>query len=182
MSSICPTCTKRVYAAEAVKACEKQYHKLCLQCFHCHKILQLGQYSERDGQPYCKTDYDRLFRQAGYRGGGVVADSFEPAPKVETTTPVEPTPPPTFLTPTEEVKVQLFPTNCPKCGKKAYFNELKVYNSRDWHKTCFACFSCNKNLVSGQYSEKEGLIYCPRCYQSKFGPSGYTNTGALVLH
>ncbi|KAF2072466.1 hypothetical protein CYY_006221 [Polysphondylium violaceum] len=181
MSEICKGCTKRVYAAEWVIACESKWHKMCLKCTHCSKLLQLGQYSEREGLPYCKTDYDRLFRQAGYGHGGVT-DSYEAQPKqdapVEAVTPVSPT----FTQETPSDDVQLFPTNCPKCGKRAYENEKKVFNSRDWHRTCFACFTCKKNLVSGQYSEKNGAIYCNRCYESRFGAKGFGFGGAAVLH
>eukprot|EP01132_Coremiostelium_polycephalum_P003580 gene3580-4460_t len=181
MSEVCAGCQKRVYAAEWVVACEKKWHKFCLKCEHCQKLLQLGQYSEREGKPYCKTDYDRLFRLSGYGHGGVT-DSYEAAPKVDQApveqAPVEQTP----AQPKEEEKIELFPTNCPKCGKRVYANESKVFNSRDWHKTCFACFSCKKNLVSGQYSEKAGFIYCPRCYESKYGAKGFGFGGAAQLH
>ncbi|GAM26186.1 hypothetical protein SAMD00019534_093610 [Acytostelium subglobosum LB1] len=179
MSETCPTCDKRVYAAEWIHCLDKHYHKLCFQCTHCHKILEKGNFSEHGGQPYCKTDYDRMFRQKGYGHGGVT-DSFNPAEKTDQA-PVEPVAE-TFSKPVFEEKIDLFPTNCPRCGKKAYENEKKVFNSRDWHKTCFTCFMCKKSLVSGQYSERNGLIFCPRCYESKYGAKGFGFGGATVLH
>eukprot|EP01133_Synstelium_polycarpum_P001073 gene1073-1216_t len=180
MSDTCPTCTKKVYAAEWVLALDKHYHKLCFQCAHCHKLLEKGNFSENNGQPYCKTDYDRLFRMKGYGHGGVT-DSFDSQPKVEAA-PIETQPVESFVKPVFEETVELFPNNCPRCGKRAYENEKKVFNMRDWHKTCFSCFNCKKSLVSGQYSERNGLVFCPRCYESKYGAKGFGFGGASVLH
>ncbi|EGC37168.1 hypothetical protein DICPUDRAFT_91686 [Dictyostelium purpureum] len=181
MSATCETCDKKVYAAEWVSGPEsKKYHKLCLKCVHCNKQLQPGQFPEKDGKPYCKTDYDRLFRIAGYGHGDL--SSFEPAVKTETTV-IEEQPVQTYAAPEAKNNLPaLHPSNCPKCGKKAYFSEMKHYNSRDWHKTCFTCFHCNKNLVSGSYSEKDGYIFCPRCYQSNYSIKGFGFGGSAVLH
>ncbi|KYR00555.1 LIM-type zinc finger-containing protein [Tieghemostelium lacteum] len=181
MSEICPGCEKRCYAAEWVNACGKKWHKLCLKCTHCNQLLQAGQFPDREGKPYCKTDYDRLFRVSGYGHGGVT-DSFDPIQKVDAQTPEAVPPVTTFDKPVQSDEVTLFDKNCPKCGKAAFFSEKKIYNGRDWHKTCFCCFTCNKSLVSGQYSEKQGLIYCPRCYESKYGSKGFGFGGSVVLH
>ncbi|EFA85845.1 LIM-type zinc finger-containing protein [Heterostelium album PN500] len=141
MSDTCPTCEKKVYAAE---------------------------------------DYDRLFRLKGYGHGGVT-DSFDPQQKTDVAPTVEPVVE-SFSKPVFEETIELFPNNCPRCGKKAYENEKKVFNSRDWHKSCFSCFKCKKSLVSGQYSERNGLVFCPRCYDSNFGAKGFGFGGATVLH
>ncbi|EGG18984.1 LIM-type zinc finger-containing protein [Cavenderia fasciculata] len=181
MSQICATCNKTVYQAEWVLAEGKYYHKsLCFKCTHCNKLLDKSNFSESGGKIYCKTDYDRLFRLKGY-GHGNATDSFDVQPKNETTV-VEQQPVQTFTQPVFEEAIELFPTNCPRCGKRAYANESKVFNGRDWHRTCFSCFFCKKSLVSGSYSEKNGLIFCPRCYESKYGVKGFGFGGATVLH
>lgn len=45
----CPTCDKSVYFNEQVLALEKAYHKRCLKCAQCSKVLDPGGFSDRGG-------------------------------------------------------------------------------------------------------------------------------------
>eukprot|EP00035_Acanthoeca_spectabilis_P021748 m.439995 g.439995 ORF g.439995 m.439995 type:complete len:108 (-) comp18450_c0_seq1:136-459(-) len=75
----CPSCNKSVYAAELVRACEKDWHKACLKCKKCSKTLASGSFLEKEGVPYCeKPCYQALFGPGGFRGGGGgAANSYE---------------------------------------------------------------------------------------------------------
>eukprot|EP00048_Salpingoeca_helianthica_P015101 m.225059 g.225059 ORF g.225059 m.225059 type:complete len:96 (-) comp16606_c0_seq1:191-478(-) len=69
----CPKCGKDVYFAEKATAMGKDWHKSCLKCGKCNKVLANGGFLEHEGTPYCeKPCYGALFGPAGYgRGGGV---------------------------------------------------------------------------------------------------------------
>lgn len=45
----CPTCQKSVYFNEQVLALDKAWHKRCLKCAQCSKVLDPGNLSDRDG-------------------------------------------------------------------------------------------------------------------------------------
>jgi len=193
MSEKCANCAKRVYAAEWVIACEKYWHKLCLVCNHCKKMVSLGGFSEHDGMPYCKPDYDKLFRIKGFGFGGA-ADSVA-ASEATPTTPSETTEVPIVVASGsrsrsgsasipagEPEKIVLHSSGCPKCGKKVYFNEKIAFDGKEWHKQCFTCSNCNKSLSGGQYGEHNGLPYCMRCHNSRFGTKGFGYGGAAVMH
>lgn len=47
----CPTCEKSVYFNEQVLALEKAWHKRCLKCAQCGKVLDPGNLSDREGAP-----------------------------------------------------------------------------------------------------------------------------------
>ena len=57
MPGTCPRCSKQVYFAEEIKAKEEVFHKLCFNCSSCKKLLGPGNFSENDGNIYCKTCY-----------------------------------------------------------------------------------------------------------------------------
>ncbi|KAG7255795.1 hypothetical protein CRUP_035707 [Coryphaenoides rupestris] len=46
MSSKCPKCEKTVYFAEKVSSLGKDWHKLCLKCDRCNKLLTAGGHAE----------------------------------------------------------------------------------------------------------------------------------------
>eukprot|EP00026_Physarum_polycephalum_P012846 Phypoly_transcript_13186.p1 GENE.Phypoly_transcript_13186~~Phypoly_transcript_13186.p1 ORF type:complete len:193 (+),score=10.99 Phypoly_transcript_13186:27-581(+) len=174
MSNICAGCNKRVYAAEWVgPISDKYWHKLCLTCRHCNKPLQLGQFSEHAGLPYCNSDYNRLFAIKGF-GHGDNNNSIDapPAAVIPEAPTIEESTTGAVETPVEQSENQeqtLFPTGCPRCGKKVYFNEKTVFNSKEWHQKCFHCTNCKKGLYGGQFNEHNGWPYCKRCHESKFG-------------
>ncbi|XP_051954790.1 cysteine-rich protein 2-like isoform X2 [Xyrauchen texanus] len=62
MASKCPKCEKTVYFAEKVTSLGKDWHKFCLKCERCNKILNPGGHAEHDGKPYChKPCYAALY-------------------------------------------------------------------------------------------------------------------------
>ncbi|MES1911251.1 MAG: hypothetical protein MHM6MM_003711 [Cercozoa sp. M6MM] len=65
----CPRCDKRVYAAEAVDALGKKFHKTCFKCTSCKRRLEKSHVCENDGNLYCKTCYGQNFGPKGYGFG-----------------------------------------------------------------------------------------------------------------
>lgn len=63
---------------------------------------------------------------------------------------------------------------CCRCTKIVYFAEkavgpgLKVY-----HKMCFKCIECNKQVDSSIAADKDGELFCRSCHSKRFGPKGY---------
>ncbi|KAL5018354.1 hypothetical protein ScPMuIL_004076 [Solemya velum] len=65
----CPTCDKEVYFAEKVMSLGKHWHRGCLRCTNCSKVLCSGNHAEHDGKPYCHIPcYATLFGPKGFRG------------------------------------------------------------------------------------------------------------------
>ncbi|XP_063048018.1 cysteine-rich protein 2-like isoform X2 [Engraulis encrasicolus] len=68
--SMCPSCDKVVYFAEKVVFNGCYWHKACLRCERCRKILPPGGSAEHLGLPYChKPCYGILFGPKGVNRG-----------------------------------------------------------------------------------------------------------------
>jgi hypothetical protein len=80
----CARCVKYVALPEKRNACGKVYHIECFLCGGdnsdgCGKKLTLDGYSDRQGQPYCKTCYGRLFAPKGFINGTANFNSYDEA-------------------------------------------------------------------------------------------------------
>ena len=62
MPGQCPRCSKAVYFAEEIKTKGEVFHKLCFNCSGCKKLLEPGNFSENDGNIYCRTCYGWVSR------------------------------------------------------------------------------------------------------------------------
>merc|ERR1711990_1397298 len=72
MSSVCPSCSRTVFAAEEKMAGGFRWHKACFKCCNksCNKRLDSTPCSEHGGKLYCKTCYGRRHGPKGYGFGG----------------------------------------------------------------------------------------------------------------
>jgi len=72
-SEKCAACGRTVYETEKIivedreggSEQKKPYHKNCLRCEHCNKVLSIGGYSSVDGQFYCVPHFKQLFATKG---------------------------------------------------------------------------------------------------------------------
>ncbi|KAI8454793.1 hypothetical protein BY996DRAFT_4581504 [Phakopsora pachyrhizi] len=72
----CPLCKKSVYAAEQVLGPNSTpYHKMCLKCTSCSKVLDPINLLEHGYDPYCKICHSRAFGTRGVGFGNAVVDS-----------------------------------------------------------------------------------------------------------
>ncbi|KAI8806119.1 hypothetical protein BJ742DRAFT_369870 [Cladochytrium replicatum] len=62
---ICTICNKTVYPMDRLNADDKIFHKTCLRCGHCKKVLSLGNYAALNGVFYCKPHFKQLFALKG---------------------------------------------------------------------------------------------------------------------
>eukprot|EP00009_Paramoeba_aestuarina_P004131 CAMPEP_0201506882 /NCGR_PEP_ID=MMETSP0161_2-20130828/721_1 /ASSEMBLY_ACC=CAM_ASM_000251 /TAXON_ID=180227 /ORGANISM="Neoparamoeba aestuarina, Strain SoJaBio B1-5/56/2" /LENGTH=130 /DNA_ID=CAMNT_0047901117 /DNA_START=87 /DNA_END=479 /DNA_ORIENTATION=- len=70
----CPLCKKSVYAAEKATGPGGDWHKSCLKCPDCNKLLDSTTLCEHEGLVYCKADYGKRFgpKGFGFAGGGAM--------------------------------------------------------------------------------------------------------------
>eukprot|EP01135_Chromosphaera_perkinsii_P009973 Nk52_evm8s1992 gene=Nk52_evmTU8s1992 len=61
----CQVCTKTVYPMEKLVADGTVFHKVCLKCAECKKVLNLGNYAALEGMFYCKPHFKQLFMKKG---------------------------------------------------------------------------------------------------------------------
>eukprot|EP00053_Salpingoeca_punica_P024687 m.14225 g.14225 ORF g.14225 m.14225 type:complete len:102 (-) comp7072_c0_seq1:247-552(-) len=73
----CPKCQKEVYFAEKVTALNKDWHKACLKCAKCNKVLTAGKFLEHEGTPYCeKPCFGAMFGPGGFGHGGTESHKY----------------------------------------------------------------------------------------------------------
>merc|ERR1712106_1229243 len=60
--------------------------------------------------------------------------------------------------------------DCKMCGKQVYQMEKIVAEKASWHKNCFRCKECNKNLTLETYQSHEGALYCKPHFKELFQP------------
>ncbi|XP_076022748.1 cysteine and glycine-rich protein 1a [Genypterus blacodes] len=71
---------------------------------------------------------------------------------------------------------------CGRCMKTVYFAEEVLCDGRSFHKSCFLCMVCSKNLDSTTVAVHDDEIYCKACYGKKYGPKGFGyGQGAGIL-
>uniref|UniRef100_A0A8C9ZEP8 Cysteine-rich protein 2 n=1 Tax=Sander lucioperca TaxID=283035 RepID=A0A8C9ZEP8_SANLU len=184
-SSFTPSCS-----TEKVSSLGKDWHKLCLKCDRCNKLLNAGGHAEHDGRPYChKPCYAALFGPKGVNIGGAGSYVYDtPANNNASPTSVDSAPKAEekrVFAPKAASKAGGITTFsgeanlCPRCNKKVYFAEKVTSLGKDWHRPCLRCERCSKTLAPGSHAEHDGQPYCHKpCYAVLFGPKG-VNTGGV---
>uniref|UniRef100_A0A8C8UIE0 Cysteine and glycine-rich protein 2 n=1 Tax=Peromyscus maniculatus bairdii TaxID=230844 RepID=A0A8C8UIE0_PERMB len=62
---------------------------------------------------------------------------------------------------------------CGACARTVYHAEEVQCDGRSFHRCCFLCMVCRKNLDSTTVTIHDEEIYCKSCYGKKYGPKGY---------
>ncbi|XP_052248930.1 cysteine and glycine-rich protein 1-like [Dreissena polymorpha] len=182
MSDRCPRCTKPVYFAEQMLALGKKYHKLCLKCAECNKLLDSYTCTNHEDEVFCKACYSKKFGPKGYGFAGGASGL-----SMDTGTPFEVT----RGNVSSYQQAQAAPIlernggggklgggdSCPRCNKTVYFAEEVRAVGRKWHKMCLQCAKCNKILDSTSCADHEGEVFCKACHGKMFGPKGYGFAG-----
>jgi len=70
---------------------------------------------------------------------------------------------------------------CGKCNTKVYFMEQVAYKGGFWHKNCFTCATCKKQLEPGTFLDHDNVPFCTSCFNKQFKPKGY-GYGSNNLH
>ncbi|CAH0391354.1 unnamed protein product [Bemisia tabaci] len=59
---------------------------------------------------------------------------------------------------------------CKQCGKAVFVMEQIKAEGHVWHKNCFRCKTCNKQLTVDTYSSHEGELFCKPHFRELFKP------------
>ncbi|XP_057671093.1 enolase-phosphatase E1 isoform X20 [Diorhabda carinulata] len=65
---------------------------------------------------------------------------------------------------------QIDTTNCKACSKQVFQMEQIKAEKAVWHKNCFRCTECSKQLTVETYVSHEGNLYCKPHFKSLFAP------------
>ncbi|CAH2006936.1 unnamed protein product [Acanthoscelides obtectus] len=65
---------------------------------------------------------------------------------------------------------QIDTTNCKACSKAVFQMEQIKAEKAIWHKNCFRCTECSKQLTVETYVSHEGNLYCKPHFKSLFAP------------
>lgn len=61
-------------------------------------------------------------------------------------------------------------TNCRSCGKVVFQMEQTKAEGLVWHKNCFRCVQCSKQLNVDNYESHESTLYCKPHFKELFQP------------
>ncbi|KAL1502839.1 hypothetical protein ABEB36_007923 [Hypothenemus hampei] len=61
-------------------------------------------------------------------------------------------------------------TNCKACGKQVFQMEQIKAERAVWHKNCFRCIECSKQLTVDTYESNDGTLYCKPHFKALFAP------------
>ncbi|GAA5827755.1 hypothetical protein JCM11251_007658 [Rhodosporidiobolus azoricus] len=77
----CPRCSKPVYFAEqTLGPGGVAFHKPCLKCTACGRLLEPRLLVDHEGEAYCKPCHGKAFGAKGYGAGGALVGEYAPSP------------------------------------------------------------------------------------------------------
>ena len=79
--SVCPVCSKKAYAMEAITIEGVTMHKTCFRCATCKRTLNGGNFAKNHGVYYCKVHFQQMFREKGNYDEGFGYARNSDAPK-----------------------------------------------------------------------------------------------------
>ena len=137
----CVKCKNKVYNNEKIIARSGCFHKSCLNCFQCNRILDISSYIDgRDGGVYCKNCYSDRY---GYRGRSKSRGKD-------------------VLFPAQNGDIQ-----CPSCSGKVFDAEKFLTQFGSYHVNCFKCALCEKSLATtSAYKMQDQRIACKSCMET----------------
>ncbi|XP_059620003.1 LIM and SH3 domain protein Lasp [Phlebotomus argentipes] len=62
------------------------------------------------------------------------------------------------------------PKKCKRCDKDVFHMELLKAERAFWHRACFKCAECDKQLRMDTYQSHEGVLYCKPHFRALFEP------------
>ncbi|KAI0978222.1 hypothetical protein GJ496_005602 [Pomphorhynchus laevis] len=195
--SLCGQCMRAVYAAETASAAGKKFHKLCLKCVKCSRLLDSTTLTEHRDKLFCHSCYSKYFGLEALRATSTLSLSNSnmdnDVPNRTLTKYRDSTYKYSMLkTPSASVTKLIDYSNerrvssvakklinaqndiiCPRCRKKVFMAEKVMAAGQAFHKLCFICGICSSSLNSGNYCDNsKGEIFCKACYTKNFGPVG----------
>ncbi|XP_018357874.1 PREDICTED: leupaxin isoform X1 [Trachymyrmex cornetzi] len=175
----CSACEKPI-VGQVITALGKTWHPEHFTCTHCNQELGTRNFFEREGHPYCETDYHNLFSPRCAYCNGPILDKCVTA--LEKTWHTE-----HFFCAQcgkqfgeegfherdgkpycREDYFDMFAPKCGGCNRAIMENYISALNSQ-WHPDCFVCRDCRQKFQGGSFFDHEGLPYCETHYHAKRG-------------
>ncbi|XP_044011940.1 muscle LIM protein Mlp84B-like isoform X2 [Aphidius gifuensis] len=177
----CPKCSKSVYAAEERVAGGLKWHKMCFKCGLCSKLLDSTNCSEHEGELFCKVCHARKFGPKGYGfGGGAGCLSMDQGEHLQRDGDMSKES--NSVLDSRVIAKAPEGEGCPRCGGYVYAAEQMLARNRGYHRACFKCKICHRNLDSTLHCDgPDRDIYCRACYPKKFGPRGIGHAGVMWI-
>ena len=148
----CPRCNGAVFSAEQMEIKGRLYHKKCMSCAKCNRPISIDITAiGPDNDIYCNI----CCKGINWPGQYVV-------------------PWDTSVIAGDDGGRE----TCSRCNGKVFEAEKMITKRGLYHKKCFACLKCKKqidyfNCIEGPDDE----IYCKVCYRKYHGPGGKNNFG-----
>jgi hypothetical protein len=147
----CPSCQGKVFDAEKLVTQFGPYHVACLKCSQCQKSLSTSPAYKLEGSKIaCKSCMEAVNKDM--KGHQVIAKA---------------------LVETDIIKAvnDTDPDCCPRCKGKVFEAEKMSMRVGSYHKKCFSCSLCHRNLDFSIASDGPDDILCTNCYRKNFGPT-----------
>ncbi|KAG5444180.1 Four and a half LIM domains protein 2, variant 2 [Clonorchis sinensis] len=160
---------------------ERHWHEKCFKCSACATSLADRPFATKEEQLYCSDCYDERFaarcdgcqgvfkagmRKYEYRGQQWHEECFL---CVECKQPIGaksfiPRENQVVCVPCYEAK---YAQRCTKCSEVIRRGGV-TYKGNPWHKECFTCTNCTKQLAGLKFTSKDEQPYCADCYGELF--------------
>ncbi|CAH8617379.1 unnamed protein product [Heterobilharzia americana] len=160
---------------------ERHWHEKCFKCSSCATSLADRPFATKEEQLYCSDCYDERFaarcdgcqgvfkagmRKYEYRGQQWHEECFL---CVECKQPIGaksfiPRENQVVCVPCYEAK---YAQRCTKCTEVIRRGGV-TYKGNPWHKECFTCTNCTKQLAGLKFTSKDEQPYCADCYGDLF--------------
>merc|ERR1712050_542956 len=119
----CPACSTSVFPAESFMAADrKPFHKKCVKCKTCGKVLTSATLNEHQTQDY----------SSGVYGGIVTPEDIARREEEDRLR-------------REKAERQKNERRCPECDMKAYPADSVKLGELFYHKACLKCTECNRH-------------------------------------
>lgn len=175
----CTACAKPI-VGRVITALGKTWHPEHFTCTHCNQELGTKNFFEREGRPYCETDYHDLFSPRCAYCNGPILDKCVTA--------LDKTWHPKHFFCTQcgntfgeegfherdgkpycrEDYYNMFAPKCAGCNSPIMENYISALNAQ-WHPECFVCRDCRQPFNGGSFFDHEGMPYCETHYHAKRG-------------
>ncbi|UYV68473.1 TGFB1I1 [Cordylochernes scorpioides] len=170
----------KLLSSQVVTAMGKTWHSEHFTCHHCNTELSTKTFFERDGKPYCETDYHNIFSPRCAYCNGPILDKCVTA--------LDKTWHPEHFFCTQCGRqfgeegfherdgqpycrtdfLEMFAPKCGGCNRPITENYISALNSQ-WHPDCFVCRDCLQPFNGGSFYDHEGQPYCETHYHAKRG-------------
>eukprot|EP00092_Neocalanus_flemingeri_P025527 GFUD01027675.1.p1 GENE.GFUD01027675.1~~GFUD01027675.1.p1 ORF type:complete len:214 (+),score=60.61 GFUD01027675.1:62-643(+) len=168
----CPACKTSVFPAESFMAADrKPFHKKCVKCKTCTKVLTSATLNEHQTQLYCQSCYVSVFmpqKPGGESYGGIVTPEDLKRKEEEERKKLE------------KAKRAKAERRCPTCDMKTYAEDSIQVSDVFYHKACLKCVECGRGpdsetpMMLGPkdnedvFAEEELEPFCKFCFAKRF--------------